>query len=149
MWVFHIRVLRTRIVRARVRRVRGIRLWQIVGHRPVGGKLGVLVDREADTGEATRPGVLQALANDVAVGLQLAQRRADGGLAVAAMVDEVGDADLPVIGEAEEVAHQAFGPPRERLILGDALVDHHEGVRAVLLAADNRLRHRDALRSAS
>ncbi len=113
----------------------------IVGGPRVGVRPGLLVDGEAGAGEAPGPGVGQLLADDVAVGLQLAQRRADGGLAVGAALDQVGDADLPVVGTAEEVAHEAFGLPGEDRILGEAFVDDRVGVVAVLLAADDRGGH--------
>ena len=154
MGVSRIRVFRTRIIRARECRVRKCRVWggapwRAVRHRLLIRKLGVLVDGQADAGEATGPGIGQPLADDVAVGFQLAQRRADGGRAVGAAADEVGDADLPVIWTAEEVGHQALGLPREVGVLGNAPVDPGVGVVAVPLAADDRLRHGGVLRSGS
>ena len=69
------------------------------------------VDCECDAEKTPGCGIVAPLADEIAALLQLAKAGLHGVLSVVAAAHQVGHADLPAVGTAEHVGHQALGLP--------------------------------------
>ena len=115
-------------------RLRGLRRMGLFGNWRI-GQVRDLLDGVDVPGVPSGVRVAEPAAAQIATRREFAQARSSGLLAVDAMAHQVTDANLPVVGLAQEIGQDATRTPGQLCVLNGAVVDLNERVLSVFRGA--------------